>query len=219
MNFLQLIDQKWRSIHLLLVKHKNKLELFFLILELVVLSTIPLAYLVRLSYKNLFITIYELGGQLGTISFFLYLSTHIPSILKRFKILPLLSSSITLFRRHLGILMFVLAVAHASIVSTIPMLFAYGKLNFSVLGQREIWGVIGLAILFPLWLTSNNLSQRYLGRYWKMLQRFTYLALFFIYLHVALVELSNAILGAVIATLIIISWIYAFVTKKEPSSA
>lgn len=214
MNFLQIINQKWKPIHLLLVKNQKFLINLLFAIEILFFLLIPVGFWIRFNVGRYYGLIYELGGKLGTLSFGFYLLTHLPSMLNRFKILPLISASFNIFRRHIGILMFIMAIIHSSFVSMIPKIYAYGVLDPSLLSQREMYGVIGLSILFPLWLTSNDFSMSKLGKYWKILQRLTYLALFFIYLHVAIIELSLAIIGGGYFALVIFSWLVSWTRSK-----
>ena len=45
-----------------------------------------------------------------------------------------------------------------------------------------------VVLLIPLFLTGNNLAQRWLGRYWKVLHKLTYVIWGLLFLHLALLE-------------------------------
>jgi sulfoxide reductase heme-binding subunit YedZ len=123
-----------------------------------------------------------------------------------------------LFRRHLGIFMFLAAITHLILVSTIPKLFTYSAITLDIFPQREIFGIVAMLLLFPLWLTSNDYSVVHLGKYWEWIHRLTYFALFLIFLHVALLEFSLGLIGAMVIILEIISWIFTLKKIRPPRS-
>ncbi len=49
-------------------------------------------------------------------------------------------------------------------------------------------GFVMVVLLIPLFLTGNNVAQRWLGRYWKPLQKLTYVVWGLLFLHLALLE-------------------------------
>lgn len=49
-------------------------------------------------------------------------------------------------------------------------------------------GFVMIVLLIPLFLTGNNLAQRWLGRYWKVLHRLTYVIWALLWVHLALLE-------------------------------
>ena len=49
-------------------------------------------------------------------------------------------------------------------------------------------GFTMVALLIPLFLTANNVAQRWLGRYWKVLHRLTYVIWALLFVHLALLE-------------------------------
>jgi len=49
-------------------------------------------------------------------------------------------------------------------------------------------GLMMVLIMLPLTITANNASMRWLGRYWRSLQRLTYLVWFLLFVHLALLE-------------------------------
>jgi sulfoxide reductase heme-binding subunit YedZ len=117
------------------------------------------------------------------------------------------------FRRHFGITMFLSALLHSGLTVT---LLAIVTGQIPVVLQPQLMGVIALSLLFPLWLTSNDLSQQRLGKGWKVLHRLTYLALIFIFLHVAM--MMKWIWGVLMGTVLILellSWLKVWL-KKPP---
>lgn len=147
--------------------------------------------------------IVELGAQLGSMALYLYCLTLLPGIINRSKVWPMVTqpigSIIMPFRRHLGILMFLTAFVHMSFTTTLLQVISNGYNPFAIqLVTFQLFGMIAWWSLFPLWLTSNDQSMKFLGKNWKRVHRLTYVALFFIFLHVAMQgEGSSLIIGAV----------------------
>jgi DMSO/TMAO reductase YedYZ heme-binding membrane subunit len=154
------------------------------------------------------------GARLGQIAVLLFCLTLFPGIFQRFRwntplSLPVLSLLI-LFRRHLGILMFLTALVHQVFNSTVPNFIFFGSpVPPTGFPTFVVLGIISWLLLFPVWLTSNDISQRMLGKKWKMLQRLTYGAIWFIFAHVALQGEWLAVLIALTALLEFGSWVKA----------
>ncbi|MEX0617197.1 MAG: ferric reductase-like transmembrane domain-containing protein [Candidatus Woykebacteria bacterium] len=145
----------------------------------------------------------------GRLALVVLLITLTPGILGRFNIQIKAIRIITLFRRRLGILVFLLAFTHASlmflpkIVKIEPFLIPPPTF--------QIFGILALTILSFMFLTSNNFSVRRLGPWWKRLHRLVYVALLFILLHTALQRTSIwSISAGVFFALEISSLIYAY---------
>ncbi len=110
------------------------------------------------------------------------------------------------FRRELGVLMGCLALVHGLGYFISPHIFFGTDQSFFSIGvfswEKGITtGLVGLLLIMPLLLTSNNLSLRFLGgKTWKRLHRLAYPAFFFIVLHQYLMGNSPfspvALLGA-----------------------
>lgn len=152
-----------------------------------------------------YIAVYRLGKNFGIVAFLLYLITLIPGILRRFQVLPLLQASIMPLRRQIGVLMFLFALVHMGYTSSIPVFFAQ-PFEPPVLNSHQVYGLLSMLILLPLWLTSNDIAQKGLGRKWTYLHRATYVALFFIFLHVTFTNRWLTILGGIFIALEAISW-------------
>ena len=110
------------------------------------------------------------------------------------------------FRRELGVLMGCLALVHGLGYFISPHIFFGTDQSFFSIGvfswdKGIIAGLVGLLLIMPLLLTSNNLSLRFLGgKKWKRLHRLAYPAFFFIVFHQYLMGNSPfspvALLGA-----------------------
>jgi len=157
------------------------------------------------------------GRTFGTVAFILYSITLIPGIFGRFRIFNTIKAIITLFRRHIGVEAFLLAILHEAYIFTLPFVIGSGFKNFLfAITSHELLGFIALTILFPMWLTSNDFSERKLGRGWKLLHRITYIALVIIFLHIATASGSGwAYVALVMVVLELSSWIYFVLTLKK----
>jgi uncharacterized protein len=102
--------------------------------------------------------------------------------------------SLLQYRRGLGVGAFLLALAHTGHV--LSMGWDLAAIPF-LLPQQQIgsWaGLVALAIMLPLALTSSDWMQRYLNKRWQQLHQFGLLAYLCVILHVVL--LGSRYLGA-----------------------
>lgn len=196
---------------------------------LVVLGSGPSLYLVR-----------EVGNTMGTISLLLFCITLLPGIITRLRwhraYTQPIAVMITPLRRHLGILMFLTAFAHMSFVISLPHIAQVLSLSRSSdapfsndtlviildslpppLVLFEQFAVIAWLLLIPVWLTSNDFSQRKLGGNWKKIQRLTYAALWFIFAHVALQAHVMAAFVGIVGILELTSWIMYWQRQSSKS--
>ncbi len=194
------------------------IEIFLVLIWLLALLT------AILSPQQVFVVL-NIGRKLGTTALLLFCLTLLPGILKRLKIVPLvtlpIATLITPFRRHLGILMFTTAFVHMSFSSTLPyiaiQLVSTGTVVFPTPFRLfEQVALIAWLLLLPVWLTSNDLSMKKLGKSWKVLQRLTYVALWLIFAHVAMQSKPAALLLLVVGLLEIYSWLRGCRTSTTP---
>lgn len=205
----------WIPIHTVLATNQKTIKSVFFILYLLGFLGIGFGFFLFNSNLELYVTLAELATKFGTISLYLFLLTLVPGILQRLNVVVLLSTSVVLFRRQIGIVMYILALLHSFYLSIIPQVMT-SDLRLQNFATREIYGLIAILILFPVWITSNDVSQKKFGRFWKSIQRLTYIAMFFIYLHVAAIEKSAQLLTAIVILLEIISWIKIWL--RRPTS-
>jgi DMSO/TMAO reductase YedYZ heme-binding membrane subunit len=201
-------DAALRPVQMFLVQKKSVILQFcfaaYLLLGAVYVVGVPLFGALP---KN-FSVLLEIGGKFGTISVLFYALTLMPGILKRLQILPVIQVSLMLFRRQFGILMFLFAINHSGYSLLFPTLALTGAPPMT-LSTREIFGTIAEFVLFPLFITSNDLSLRKLGKWWKVIHKLTYVALLFIFGHIVLLggELTLKLLVGGLIGLELISWI------------
>lgn len=143
------------------------------------------------------------GIWLGRLSLITYFLTLVPGMARRTRIgirqvVPLMTN-----RRQLGVLMFWLALGHWLYLTLLPTLM----FNLPILlDSARLAGMISLAILTPLWLTSNDFAQRKLGKKWRYLHNLTHLVVGLLFLHVAFFSAPIAILAALVLLINSISW-------------
>jgi len=150
----------------------------------------------------------------GRAALLVLLTVITPGILGRFDIQIKLSRIITLYRRRLGILVFLLTFTHGHLVS-LPKLVGLEPFKFPY-PLFQMFGLYALTILFLMFVTSNNFSVRRLGKWWKRLHRVVYVALLFILLHTALQRTSIwSILAGVFFLLEVTSLAYAYTKGRS----
>jgi sulfoxide reductase heme-binding subunit YedZ len=199
-------------------------KIFFFVEILILLLWAVGGMLLYSDFDTYFLPIYDIGRRLGPIALVCYVITMIPGINTRLQWFPLvtqpLSGIIHPFRRHFGITMFLTAFVHMSFTTTMAFVISSGFDLLSLkLARFQLMGLIAWILLFPLWLTSNDTSVKYLGKWWKRIHRLTYIALFFIFLHVALQRSDYLLLIAPMAVLQVISWIVYWMRPRKPVMA
>jgi len=178
-----------------------------------------LYFLLVVSWALIFISFFFIKDNLRPIGLemgnwairFLWLSS-LPGILKRFRVTGILQDiQIILMksRRRIGDLMFTFALMHYFW----NRLFSFIGLNYFPTPDEvplfESLGFMGLFILIPLFLTSNNFSVRFLKVWWTRLHSLVYLSMWLIAFHVALQGLIvESFITFAIAILQIISWFF-----------
>jgi DMSO/TMAO reductase YedYZ heme-binding membrane subunit len=140
----------------------------------------------------------ELAGNL--LIFLLFLSPL--SRIFRMRILLQLMG----FRRELGILMGYLALVHG-----LGFLTQYGGLSLFhfpldplLFSPFVMFGCIGLFLIFPLLLTSNSISVKFFGSFWKKIHFLVYPAFFFIILHRMLAGVDSGSVMKIFEAIILI---------------
>lgn len=188
---------KWRNIIVKLF------ELFY-ILQVVLIYFEYQAIVAGQGSYDLF---YELGKQSGELAILVFIATTIPGMVRRFGISHKLAAILMTFRRYFGILCFMFVLDHLSAVWIFPSLAAGGLLLPG--GGFELFGLIAATLLFLLFITSNDLSTKYLGRWWGRIHSLTYIIMWIITLHVMLQRSPWTVLIGVASVGEIISFVYA----------
>lgn len=158
------------------------------------------------SDKYLFNEFLVFIGELGfNLLLFIMFVKPLSAIFYQFKILGRLVS----LRRQFGIVIFFLVFFHGL---GLMIHLDYLRLD-SIIGLFDFsnyifYGLIGLLLMFFLFITSNNFSVRLLKRNWKSLQRLAYVALLFSVIHVMMLkgEIGGYMLLIVYFILKIMEW-------------
>ncbi len=200
--------------HLVPVFSKNR-KLIIQIFQLAELSTIFIwgfgGYLLARDFPENYPIVHRVGTWFGRGALILYVLTLLPGIIRRVQFLVDVTIPIarilTMFRRHLGILMFLLVFVHMGFVYLMPLGFtnqlSLGNLPLEV---GHIFGITAFIMLFPLWITSNDISLRILGPVRNTIHRLTYVILFIIFLHVSFFNKSWAVVLGILSIALLFSW-------------
>lgn len=114
------------------------------------------------------------------------------------------------FRRAVGIMAFVYALAHLSVWLVLDMQFFWGQIWADLIKRPYITiGMTGFLMLVPLVVTSNNLSVRRLGAgAWQRLHRLAYPAILLGAVHFTLMtkvwETRPLVYLAIVAALVLV---------------
>ena len=158
--------------------------------------------------------IYKTGVGSGKIALLLLGIVVLPGILGRFRIEIKLTRIITLFRRQLGIVAFLIAFTHFIIVRGFLYISGFNPFNVP-LELLVVMGMSALFLLFLMFLTSNDTSKKRLGKWWKYLHRLIYLVLWLLVLHTGLQRISVwSVYIFIFASVEVASWAYYFLKKR-----
>jgi len=172
-------------------------------------------------YDTYRLAIEQIGNFAGSAAIFLYSMTLVPGILKRLKVKPEytvpLANLLVIFRRRMGILMFLLLFVHLLFIFILPAVIQEGlHYWYEQIWQGQIWGLTALILLIPLWITSNDLAIELLGNWRHMIHRLTYIIMIFIFLHAVYIGSIWAVLLLLQFIVLVISWIrYWQVSSQE----
>lgn len=159
----------------------NVFKIFYFLLVVVMVVGGSAIY-----YKNeSHLFFYNLGLYSGRATLVVFVITLLPGIARRFNIRTSLTTILMLFRRYLGISVYLLALLHAVLVRLVSRLT--GEISASVpYPLFELLGIAALNLLFVMFLTSNDLSVARLGLWWKRIHSLTYVIAWLVFGHVAL---------------------------------
>lgn len=148
--------------------------------------------------------LYEVSKSMGTIGILLLLGILYIKPLTR--VFPKLKIFLTLlrYRRQLGVASFYILLFHG-----LGLMIALGVFSNNQFKPQPflLWGLIGLFLMFILYLTSNNFSVRLLKRNWKRLQMIAYIAALAAIIHVVLIgEMIFAILFGIYIIFKVLEW-------------
>ncbi len=151
---------------------------------------------------------YQLGLYFGRIAVLLFIIILIPGMLKRFGITHKILALLMIFRRYIGISMYIFALSHFGLVKVLPNLSA---LHLPVPFVFELWGSAALLVLFFLFITSNDFSVSRLGIWWYRIHRLIYIAMWLIFFHLAFQRIS---LWTILLGITVFSMMISFLVER-----
>ena len=167
-------------------KRQKILGIFRVVCWLLVVFLIIAFVLSRFNQTTLFF-LFGLGNTFGTFSLLAYVTTLLPGIGDRLGVKNKILVLLKIYRREVGISMYFLALIHVTLEK---LLIITSVKELLTLLPFEIMGTLAILICFFLFITSNTVSMVWLKLNWYRIHRLTYIGMFFIFLHVALVKLS-----------------------------
>lgn len=197
------------------VSNKKYVLYFFTAVYILVIFLIIIGGYSIVTGSKLFSFWYDIGIGSGRSALVLLSIVVLPGILGRFNIKIPVTFIVTRYRRQFGILVFLLAFTHFSLVrlfSNLENLVSF----ITILSTFELFGLTALSLLFLLFLTSNSWSVIKLKKWWKRLHRIVYIILWLIFFHVAVQRISVwSIWIGFIAVLEVVSLVYSYTQKNR----
>lgn len=129
--------------------------------------------------------VYDWGKTSGIIALVFFCLSILPGIVRRFGLSSQITQVLMLFRRHLGISAFVYGFFHYMTLRLLPIILAGVPLNLN----PPIFEIFGFFSLYPmtlLFFTSNDLSVKKMGVWWKRVHSLSYVLVWTIFFHVGL---------------------------------
>ena len=192
---------------------KRKIILWFFLILYAFLTIIILFALRTAVTGSNYLFLYPQAILSGKISLVVFCLVMVPGIARRFGIRHKLIFPLMVYRRYLGIAMFLLAMFHATVVRFAS--FVEEGLPFKNLLWFEILGLAALFFLSFMFVTSNDFSVKYLGFWWHRLHKLIYIIMWLILFHVGLQRMSVwSILLGVTVLIQSVSFLYAFRKKQ-----
>lgn len=193
------------------IQNRSMIENTFLLVELLLFGNIVVIYWLLSQQRLELLDVYELGKNFGLVALSWYSLSLTPGMISRFRWPPitLVGTMLMLFRRHFGIMMFLSALSHY-LFSTIYFFWFSGISLFTALAPAQTFGWLAFLTAIPLWVTSNSLAEKKLGKWWKRIHRLTYVILLLVFTHLFLVMTQWVWLGGVVLFLEIASWAVAW---------
>lgn len=201
----------FNQVFLFCVKNKSQVISIFKIVYLVLVIFLLAGSWSIYFQTNLFSFFYSKAILFGQIGLLLYIVTTIPGITRRFNIRHPLIQVVMLFRRYIGITVFLSVLIHYWFQRGILLLQRGFFLPQTLF---EYMGFFAFSLLFLMFLTSNEVSVKRLGRWWGRIHSVTYVVVWLIFLHTVLQCVSIwSVLAGITAVLQISSHIYKRLKK------
>lgn len=193
-----------------LLQHIRKIVLgisllLLLAIPLLVFATYPSADLQKIRLTQIYAF---------TATIYIYLALLVSPLYSAFPSLPI-RGIYTKARRALGVSGFVFAAMHAMIafnfliggITRLPFLTPRYLLAL-------VFSSVALLILALMAATSFDRAQRYLGKYWKMLHRFVYLASLLIVIHALMLGTHFITLSSLVPQVFIVALIFLLILES-----
>lgn len=151
-----------------------------------------------------------LGGQMAKLSVVMLAVTLLPGVVRRLTMALFISRVLMPYRRHLGIVTYLLATGHAVLNFYVPNYRLLGTpLPASLPKLFILMGLMGLILLTPLFVTSNDWAVRTLGKWWGRIHKLVYVVVLFVLLHLTLMQSPWRFFAGGILSLEIVSFMVA----------
>ncbi len=170
------------------VKKRSRIIFGFKLIYIFLLSLLFIGGWSIYSADKKFIFFYSLGLTLGRIAILVYILTTLPGITRRFGINHRFIQILMIFRRYLGICVFMLITIHFMWVRGIDILFK--QIIIVPTPVFQLMGTGAYLLLMPMFLTSNDFSVKNLGKWWQIIHNATYIIIWLIFMHVAFQRIS-----------------------------
>ena len=161
---------------------EGKIPGFKILQKLILFSSlIPLSILF---YPEFYKEFWEIGWFALIVIVF---SRPLADVLPKLRILRKIVS----IRKEFGIFCWSFILAHwlgFFLLNNYPLPYSFFEPDFWNFTNLFGWWMAWVVVLIPLLLTSNAFSMRFLWKYWKPLQRFTYLFFIFWAVHIWLIK-------------------------------
>lgn len=196
------------------IRHREQTISAFKIIYLLLIVILVVATQSTYLRQDTAITFYNLALTSGKAAIVVYIFTIIPGVAKRFGIRHKLISLLMIFRRYIGITMYMLVIFHFWIVKGVGVIF-HGLSLFPI-PLFVAMGATAATLLFFLFITSNDVMLSKLKIWWYRIHKLTYVAVWFIFLHVALQRISVwTVLIGLTAFVLLSSHVYSRIHKSR----
>lgn len=160
----------------------------------------------------------DLAYRAGQLAILCYVATVLPGIYRRFKLQSEWVAILMIYRRYIGIQMYLLVMMHFWFMMGVDI-FLMGNLPPFPPQPFLVAGMLANYLLFAMAVTSNDIATKKLGIWWNRIHSLTYGAVWLIFLHVALVKISVwSVLIGVTGVALLLSHLYPRILAKSNKS-
>jgi len=200
------------------VNQKKNIIFVFKLFYFSITALIIIGFFMTL-YNSQPLLLYEIGLLSGKAASIIFIITISPGIMQRFNLNWQIRSLLVLFRRYLGISVYVLGFLHFSYIRLLPIIV--GQINLNVIFTSfELFGLVSIFLLSFLFFTSNDFSMKKLGPWWKRIHRIIYVVAWLLFLHTALQRISVYSISLGIAAVFeLLSLVNYYGLRKKISTA